>query len=185
MESHTEQRLRELMRGAQDGDRLAYDALLRQVADLVRGFARRRVREEEVEDIVQETLLAIHNHRHTFDPGRPFGPWMYAIARHRVLDAVRRRKHRAAREVFGERELEAWSGPEAHAETVGAAAVLKRALAQLSEAQREVIQLLKLEGYTVREISGRTGRSESLVKVTAHRGYRALRGLIAKDFHDE
>ncbi|HKP55798.1 MAG TPA: sigma-70 family RNA polymerase sigma factor [Polyangiales bacterium] len=182
LDPQTEQHLSELMRRAQQGERSAYAALLHQAARLVRGFVRRRVREEDVEDIVQDTLLAIHHHRHTFDPSRPFSPWMYAIARHRMLDALRRRKSRAAREVLGEVDVE-------HCEASEAAnslrAVLETALAQLSHAQREVIQLLKLEGYSVREISDKTGRSESLVKVTAHRGYHVLRKVIGHAFQDE
>lgn len=182
MDQQTEQRLSELMRRAQQGERSAYAALLREAARLVRAFVRKRVREEDVEDIVQDTLLAIHRHRHTFDPSRPFSPWMYAIARHRMLDALRRQRSRAAREVLGEVDVE-------HCDTTEAAnslhAVLQTALTQLSHAQREVIQLLKFEGFSVREISDQTGRSESLVKVTAHRGYHVLRKVIAHAFHDE
>jgi RNA polymerase sigma factor (sigma-70 family) len=174
--------LSELMRRAQDGDRNAYDALLREVARMVRGFARKRLREQEVEDVVQETLLSIHDRRHTFDPARPFGPWMYAIARHRVVDAVRKREQRAAREILGDLELAEFS---AHADASMPSGWLTLAFAQLSEAQREVIQLLKVEGYTVSEISDRTGRSESLVKITAHRGYNVLRRWMAHAFYDE
>ena len=182
MASHPDQHLSELMRRAQEGERGAYRALLQETAHLVRVFARKRVSEQDLEDVVQETLLSIHRHRHTFDPTRPFAPWMYGIARHRVLDAVRRRDRRASHELLGELDADDCSTPET---SDGLAALIQSALAQLSEPQREVIQLLKLEGYTVSEISGRTGRSESLVKITAHRGYKVLRSLIARAFDDQ
>jgi RNA polymerase sigma-70 factor (ECF subfamily) len=176
-----DQRQSELMRRAQHGDRQAYEALLIETASRVRAFVRRRVREaDQVEDIVQETLLSIHANRHTYDPERAYSPWMYAIAKHRMLDQLAKQRRRSAHESAGERveELEA---PIAD-EPTGFA---ERALALLSHAQREVIQLLKLEGYSVAEIALKTGRSETSVKVTAHRGYKQLRALLSGARDDE
>jgi RNA polymerase sigma-70 factor (ECF subfamily) len=169
-----------MMRSAQRGDRNAYEALLRELTPLVHGFVRRRVRRPEwVDDIVQETLLCIHRDRHTYDPCRQFGPWMYAIARHRLLDFAAKQRRRERNEVADGRDGQrvGQSGGAATPEHV--AGFLRQALALLSQRQREVIHMLKFEGRSVAEISKTTGLSESLVKVTAHRGYRSLRSLLA------
>jgi RNA polymerase sigma-70 factor (ECF subfamily) len=165
------------MRRAQDGDRRAYEALLTEVAALVRKFAGRRIRRPDwLEDVVQETLLCIHRDRHTWDPGRPFLPWMYAISRHRLLDFVEKQRRRGKTEVGGIAADVA--SEERTFERGAAAAVLRHALALLSLKQREIIRMLKLEELSVAEISRKTGLSQSSVKVTAHRGYKKLRALI-------
>src|SRR5262249_40693316 len=98
-----DQRLSELMRRAQDGDRRAYETLLIEVMALVRGFARRRLSQADWQDeVTQETLLSIHRDRHTYDPQRPFLPWMYAIARHRLLEFVERQRRRCRNEIPGQ-----------------------------------------------------------------------------------
>jgi len=139
---------------------------------------------------VQDVLLALHRHRHTYDPSRPVAPWLYAIARHRLLDAVKKRNRRARRELLDDTsrdgvprldELPAASVPAVH-EYAGH---LPRALEHLSSAQREVIELLKLDGYTIAEIAEKTGRTPSSVKVLAHRGYKLLRQLLGGPFRDD
>ncbi len=171
------------MRRAQAGDPLAYEALLVEVAALVRAFVRRRLRElDAVEDVVQETLLSIHRDRHTYDPERSFCPWMYAIARHRLLDFVAKRRRRSQTEVAGD---ERWEEAPAPAEPSGPSPFVRRVLALLSQKQREIIQLLKLEGWSVAEIAAKTGLSEGAVKITAHRGYQKIRRLIVRPDHDE
>lgn len=167
------------MRRAQDGDRRAYETLLIEVIALVRGFARSRLRHVDwLEDVAQETLLSIHRDRHTYDPARPFLPWMYAIARHRLLDFVAKQRRRGENEVPGEEGWEQMASEHTIVERGTAAGFLRQALALLSVKQREIIRLLKFEGFSVAEISRKTGLSESSVKVTAHRGYRNLRKLI-------
>lgn len=174
MDEHREQRLSRLMARAQDGDRQAYKALLQETAQLVRQFARRRL-PERADDVVQETLIALHRARHTYDPERPFGPWMYAIARNRVADAIRREQRRVRRELRAEvsQETDVTFGDRAFN-----ARILRRALSQLSESQRKIIELLKFEDYSVAEVAAQTGLSESAIKVSAHRGYRRLRALL-------
>jgi RNA polymerase sigma-70 factor (ECF subfamily) len=168
------------MRRAQDGDRRAYETLLLEVSGLVRSYVKRRLRaSDQTEDIVQDTLLSIHHHRHTYDPARPFGPWMYAIARHRLLDQIARNKRRNETELVAE----AIAAPQPRVEN--SPGFVDRALAQLSNTQREIIHLLKVEGYTVPEISRKTGMSESSVKITAHRGYNKLRKLIVRSADEE
>ena len=171
-------RLSSLMARAQDGDREAYATLLAEVATLLEQFARRRVRQPDArEEIVQETLLAIHRDRHTYDPIRPFRPWMYAIARHRLIDHLDRQRRWRNTELLTHAGLE-----ELAQEEPGIAAhvsrALWRALSHLSHTQQQVIEMLKLEGCSVAEISQRTGLSVSTVKVTAHRGYKKLRALL-------
>lgn len=172
-------RLSELMRAAQDGDRLAYGTLLTEVAAAVRDFVRKRLPDvESQEEVVQDTLLCIHRDRHTYDPERPFRPWMYAITRHRLSDHLEKQRRRNQIEVLAEEETEVSVSAEASASDHRAQGILHHALAQLSKTQREIIQMLKLDGLSVTEISMRTGLTASNVKVTAHRGYKRLRALI-------
>jgi RNA polymerase sigma-70 factor (ECF subfamily) len=167
------------MRAAQDGDRLAYETLLTEVATIVRAFVRKRVQDVEgQEEVVQDTLLCIHRDRHTYDPDRPFRPWMYAITRHRLSDHLEKQRRRSQIEVLGDAEAEDPASPDARARGQRAPGILRHALAQLSKTQREIIQMLKLDGLSVAEISTRTGLTASTVKVTAHRGYKRLRALI-------
>ena len=186
MDSDEDQRLSALMRRAQCGDSIAYDALLVAVTAAVRGFVRRRLREADaVEDVVQEALLSIHRDRHTYDPERRFGPWMYAIAKHRLLDFVAKQRRRSETEVLGDEGWQDAPSDERLAEPIGPSPFVQRALALLSQKQREIIRLLKLEDWSVAEIAAKTGLSESAVKVTAHRGYRKIRKLIVRSAHDE
>lgn len=166
------------MARAQDGDRSAYATLLVEVATLLTRFARKRVRQPEArEEIVQDTLLAIHRDRHTYDPARPFQPWMYAIARHRLFDHLDRQRRWRNNELLTHAGLEELAQQEPGiADQLSSA--LRRALSSLSHTQQQVIEMLKLEGCTVAEISQRTGLSVSMVKVTAHRGYKKLRALL-------
>jgi RNA polymerase sigma-70 factor (ECF subfamily) len=173
------------MRRAQDGDRQAYESLLIEITAIVRSFVRRRIAHaDQVEDIVQETLLAIHRGRHTYDPKRPFQPWMYAIARHRLFDFVNRQRRRSTHEIAGEVGWQAASAAVA-IDSGSSLQFLQRALALLSSKQREIIQMLKLDGRSVAEIARETGLSESSVKVTAHRGYKHLRKVIVRSDDDE
>ena len=161
---------------AQDGDTQAYTDLLQEVSGLLRPhIAKNYPTLRDVEDVVQETLISVHKARHTYDPSRPFLPWLLAIARHRCLDHLRRVRRLAGREVSDETvlNLQAAPNPEvAAAESRDAAHAL---LGQLSDTQREVITLLKIDGLSVKDVAERTGFSESNVKVIASRGYARLR----------
>jgi RNA polymerase sigma factor (sigma-70 family) len=170
------------MRAAQDGDRLAYATLLTEVAAVVRGFVRKRLPDTDAqEEVVQDTLLAIHRDRHTYDPARPFRPWMFAIARHRLLDHLDRQRRRSRIEVLDDAEAVDPASSDAATRARRAPGLLRHALAQLSRTQREIIEMLKLDGLSVAEIATRTGMTASTVKVTAHRGYKRLRALIGDD----
>jgi RNA polymerase sigma-70 factor (ECF subfamily) len=164
-----------LLARAQQGDRRAYEAFLLEAVAVLRGFLTRRMRPLElVEDVLQETLLAIHRARHSYLPGRPVGPWLYAICEHRMADFHRRR-----------RRIERLEVPEADAPIpiVGEPPEQPRhsvieALGRLPGKQRRVIELLKLQALSVQEVAARIGMSESAVKVTAFRGYEAIRRMI-------
>lgn len=137
-----------------------------------------------IDDAVQETLLSVHRARHTFDPARPFAPWLYAIAHNRTIDVFRRERR------IGERE----QGTDVLPETVapaGRASVdidverVRAALAVLPHRQRDVIVGMKFEDESVREVGARLGLSDSAVKITAHRGYKVLRRLLGSSRHGD
>jgi RNA polymerase sigma-70 factor (ECF subfamily) len=172
-----EAELGRLMIASQQGDRQAYEALLARVAALVQAYVRRRVGDAAwVEDVVQECLIALHRARHTYDPARPFAPWLYAIVQNRLVDALRMLRRRLLRELQAEPMLE--KSTRAVQERDAMLSDVRRAVAGLPDNQRRVIELLKFEELSVREVAARLGMTETNVKVTAHRGYRALRQRI-------
>jgi RNA polymerase sigma-70 factor (ECF subfamily) len=166
------------MRLGQSGDQMAYASLLVLLTDVTRRFVRARVGNAMwLDDVIQETLLAVHGARHTYDATRPFAPWFYAIASSRFIDVLRREKRVAAREVSSDvlPELVPAGGASDHGVDVEA---IHAAVRSLPARQREVIEQLKFEERSVRDVAGRLKMSESAVKVTAHRGYRVLRRLL-------
>jgi RNA polymerase sigma factor (sigma-70 family) len=166
-----------LMIEAQNGDRLAYEQLLTRVAGVVQAFVRRRVGDAAwSDDVVQECLVALHRARHTYDAARPFAPWLYAIAQNRLVDALRVQRRRLLREIQPELAPEPAHRPVQERDALRAD--VRRAVAGLPDHQRQVIELLKFEELSVAEVAARLGMTESNVKVTAHRGYRALRRRI-------
>lgn len=170
---------RELMVAAQGGDAQAYAALLRELTPLLRAYFRRRLQSlpDEVEDLLQETLLAMHNSRHTYDAGQPLGRWAHAIARYKLVDLLRARAGREALHDPLDDE-----GAELLSEAEPAAAEARRdlrvLLQQLPDRQRLPIELVKIEGLSVADTARRTGLSESAVKVGVHRGLKRLAALI-------
>lgn len=174
MTPEQEGELGRLMVAAQGGDGAAYEDLLTRVAGLVQAFVRRRVGDASwSEDVVQECLVALHRARHTYDGSRPFAPWLYAIAQNRLVDGLRVQRRRLLREL--QPELAPEPGRRPPQERDALLGDVRRALARLPETQRQVIHMLKFEDLSVREIAQRLDMSEANVKVTAHRGYRALR----------
>ena len=124
------------------------------------------------EDAVQNVLLAIHEKRHTYDPVRPFGPWLAAIARYKWIDRLRALKAEASEPLDDNMSV-----PD-HGDAVIAGSTLRQLLTELTAAQAEAIRLVKLEGYSVEETSRATGQSVSLVKVNIHRGLKRLANNI-------
>lgn len=178
-----EQRLAALMRAAQTGDKGAYTELLRDVTSLAKDAVRRRFRflqPQDVEDLVQDILLSVHAARATYDPARPFLPWLMAIARNRMADGARRYARRAANEVPSEvgPETFASDGANTSAGGYGDAEALARAMTQLPDGQRQAVELTKLKEMSLKEAAAATGTSVGALKVAVHRGISALRKAL-------
>ncbi|RUX54966.1 sigma-70 family RNA polymerase sigma factor, partial [Mesorhizobium sp. M7A.F.Ca.CA.002.09.1.1] len=162
MSGKDEAELSRLMRAAIAGDERAYADFLHRIAALVRGFARRKIVQGGVdpEDVVQETLLAIHVKRHTWRQDAPVLPWVYAIARFKLIDAFRRRGRRI--EIDVDDIAETFAEPET--ETVSERDI-NRALDGLSPAQRSVVSAVSVEGRSIGETAAKFGISETAVRV--------------------
>ena len=173
-----EHRLRDLLVRGLAGDAAAYYAFLKDLSTHLRAFFRRRMSglPDEVEDLVQESLLAVHNQRHTYDPGQPLTAWVHAIAKYKLVDLLRRRANRDLRNdpLDDERDVLAHNDSEAAAAKLDVAKLLLR----LPARQRLPIIHMKLEGMSVVEAARVTGMSESAVKVGVHRGLKALAAMI-------
>jgi RNA polymerase sigma-70 factor, ECF subfamily len=168
-----------LMVRAQDGDRDAYRALLTQVTPYLRAMAARRFKQSgDAEDAVQDVLMTVHAIRHTYDPGRPFGPWLVAIANRRIIDRLRRQIRARSREVEFSHEHETFSPDAANLvfdDASADAAALHAAIAALTPDQRLAIDLLKLKEMSLKEAALASGRSVSALKVAVHRAIKSLR----------
>ena len=179
--SATEDRLRDLMVRGLAGDTAAYHVFLKELSAHLRAFLRKRLARlpDEVEDLVQETLLAVHNQRHTYEPGQPLTAWIHAIARYKLVDLLRRRAGREAMNDPLDDELAVFATSDADA--ADARRDVAKLLERLPDRQRRPIQLMKLEGLSVTEAARATGMSESAVKVGVHRGLKALAAMIKGD----
>lgn len=166
--------LQRLMVLAQGGDRSAYETLLKELAATVKTMARHQLPPDRVDDGVQNVLIAVHKARHTYDPSRPFLPWFRAIARHRLTDTFRR-VSRSTRRESARADISEVADPHDRVNANHDRAAVRAAVAELPEGQRRVVELLKLEQRSVREVAEILGMSESAVKVAAHRGYKRLR----------
>jgi len=166
-----EAQLAGLLRAAIAGDERAYAEFLERTASLVRGFARRKIVQGGVdpEDVVQETLLAIHVKRHTWMADAPVTPWVYAIARHKLIDAFRRRGRRI--EIELDDIAETIAQPET--DTVSPHEI-GRALDALAPGQRSVVSSISVEGRSIAETAQRLGMNETAVRVALHRGLAAI-----------
>lgn len=172
--------LKPLWLRAQSGDDDAYRQALERIAVRLRGYLRRRMQTlpDEVEDLVQETLLALHLQRGTQDPSVPVSAWVLAVARYKLVDRWRRRgRHDALHEPLDETHEAAFDPADA-ADQAHARQDLTGLLQTLPPAQRQAIVLTKLEGLSVTEAAQRTGASESAIKVQVHRGLKRLAALV-------
>jgi RNA polymerase sigma-70 factor (ECF subfamily) len=168
---------RRLMESAQNGDRDAFLTLMRDLGPQLTGFLRRRIADRhELEDVCQETLMAIYESRHTYEASRPVEPWIFAIARHVAASHYRRQiSSRALQELFDKI-------PEHLPETVESESAclvtFQQALGQLPPFQREAFLMTKIEGLSLREAAQRTGASVGTMKVRAHRAYGFLKKAL-------
>jgi RNA polymerase sigma-70 factor (ECF subfamily) len=168
-----------LMARAQDGDRAAYHRLLEEVAPYLRRFVVRRLGETgDIEDGIQDALLTLHAIRHTYDPARPFKPWLVAIANRRLFDRLRRQSRLSSREIPLTSEHETFAGPEANLEERADRRSLEEAIGELTPRQREAVRLLKLREMSLQEAKIATGQSIAALKVATHRALRHLRRLL-------
>jgi RNA polymerase sigma factor (sigma-70 family) len=171
----------QLMRAAQSGDRAAYERLLREVSPLIRALVRRHCSNRaDIEEMVQDTLLTVHRVRHTYDPGRPFCPWLAAIAWRRSIDALRRRIRVSRYETPEQGVYETFSDAAANSdlEDVRSAEEVQDLLQLLPPRQREALQSLKLQQMTLAEASAASGQSVAALKVNTHRALKTLRALL-------
>lgn len=154
-----------------NGDNAAHERLLRALAALLRSFFGRRLggAADDVEDLVQETLIAIHHRRATYDRSRPFTAWAYAIARYKMIDHFRRCRIQVP--VEGLEDLLVAEGFE---DAVGARLDVDRLLGGISAKQAKVIRATKVDGLSIAEAAESAGISEADVKVSVHRGLKAL-----------
>jgi RNA polymerase sigma-70 factor, ECF subfamily len=164
--------LETLMTLYQKGDLAAATALINSISPrLYRFFVARAVSRAEADDLLQETWLRIHKVRHTYRPGEPAIAWFYAIARHVRVDHYRK----AMRTTIRESELDGISEPAASAQPGGDREELEALLAPLSSGEREVVEMLKVEGLSLEEVARATSSTVGSVKQKVHRAYKKLR----------
>lgn len=173
------------MRAALAGDAAAYQRLLTALVPFLRkvclrACARAGLSASDAEDAVQETLLAIHLKRHTWDPAQPLAPWLAAIARNKMIDAARRRGRRAETDIADFEDVLA-----APAEADGFDRELDRQgalrlLDQLSPKQREAIEAVSIRGESLRDAAKSLGVTEGALRVSVHRGLKALAALYQR-----
>ena len=165
--------LARLMAAAQDGDKAATNVLLCEAGLWLERYFRRRVPPHSIDDLVQDVLIAFYTKRATWDPSRPFLPWLAAIARYRWVDHLRRvYKHE------GQELMDGDAAQDSEEDVVMARVSLDRLFALLPKRQAEAIELVKISGLSIRDAAEKTGQSESLVKVNIHRGLRKLAALV-------
>lgn len=160
------------MRAALVGDQNAYRLLLSDLRPWLTAYFRKRVHQNAVEDLVQDTLMSLHGKRQTFDPKYPFGPWIAAIARHRWID------HMRATLKYVETEIDQDFPSQEHQRDECARHDVKTLLKLIPPAQAEVIEMVKLREMSVEEVSQKTGHSPSNVKIMVHRGMKKMMAVV-------
>jgi RNA polymerase sigma-70 factor, ECF subfamily len=167
---------RELMIKGLAGDGGAHSALLKMIAVRLRVWFRYKLPDREAaEDLVQETLIAVHTKRHTWDPAYPLTPWVLAIARYRMIDHFRKLKRTpGGADIDDFADFLFLEGDSESAEAKTAKSDVDRLLAGLPQKQRDAIRLIRIEEVSVRDAAQRLGISESDVKISVHRGLKAL-----------
>ena len=163
------------MRQALAGDGAAYHSLLKAVTPVLRAAARRGLARagqpvDQSEDIVQEILLAVHLKRHTWDVEAPFAPWLFAIARNKLIDALRRR----GRRIFVSIDDFAETIPDKPAAETASASEVAAHLQSLPSRQREVLQAIAVDSASIKDTAAKFAMSEGAVRVALHRGLSAL-----------
>ena len=172
-----EQQLKRWMTESLAGDQRSYRLLLEESARMLSDYFRSRIyRQDNRDDLIQETLLSLHRARSTYNPSLPYSNWMYSIAYRRYIDYVRKQSRIDRMEVPGETILPLIANHEKEYpdDLVDREAVL-RAIQDLPERQREIVRLLKIDGFSVKEAASILDMSETALKVAAHRAYKKIR----------
>ena len=164
-----------LMGRAQAGDKPAYRALLSRCQTWLTAYFRRRLPPDDISDMVQEVLMALHAKRASWSPDRPFLPWLAAIARYRWVDHLRSHYRRMADQAD---MADADCSDAGAADAVLARVSLDRLMARLAPRQADALTLVKLDGLSVAEAAQRCGQSEASIKTNVHRAIRRLGALI-------
>lgn len=172
VQGNREAELAELLRAAIAGDEKAYAQFLHAASMLVRGAIRRKAGQGsvDIEDVVQETLLAIHMKRHTWRIDAPVLPWLYTIARYKLIDAWRRKGRRIEVDIADFAE----TLPSEETTDAGNERDVSRALDSLPEGQRGVVQSISVDGLSITETAQKLDMNEGAVRVALHRGLKAL-----------
>lgn len=174
----SEEQLRAMMIGGLGGDADAHAAVLAALVPVLRSFYRRRIRgaDDDIEDLVQETLIAVHTRRATYDRNRPFTVWLFAIARYKMIDHFRRRRRLYPIEGLGDILI-----AEGFEDATAAGIDLTSLLESLPAKQAKAIWDTQIDGLSVSEAakSGRMGKSD--VKVSTHRGLKTLMARVRGD----
>jgi RNA polymerase sigma-70 factor (ECF subfamily) len=182
-ENTKEVALRALMIAGLKGDTTAYRALLSGLSGHLRAYYRSKLVRagrgpEETEDLVQEALIAVHTRRHTYDPTQLLTPWVYAIARYKLIDHLRQSRSTLANvPIEDSSEIEGVDGEPAMESNLD----LNKLLARLPDKVRLAIQYVKIEGLSVVEAAARCGISESAIKTNVHRGLKELSAVISQE----
>lgn len=163
------------MRSAIGGDEVAYRRLLTELTRTLRPIVRRGISGisaagGEVEDVVQEVILAIHLKRHTWDQSKPLGPWLMAVARNKMIDDLRRRGRRAEVPIDNLLDQLEMGG---HEDAIHAYDV-NRVLERLTGKSRDIVQAITIDGHSARDVADRLGMTEVAVRVSLHRSLKAL-----------
>jgi len=174
------------MRAVQAGDGQAYAALLRTITPRLRQIIRNQqqfLQPADIEDLVQEVLLSVHAVRATYDPERPFLPWLMAITQNRLADSARRYARRAAHEVQTETLPVTFSEDMANSQsgTYGDSEALRQAIQALPRGQRQAIEMLKLREMSLKEAAASSGLTIGALKISVHRAVIALRKALKKE----
>ena len=181
----TDRRRAAWMVAAQAGDRAAYETLLRDCIPFIQRVARGQgIRPDYIDDVVQETLLTVHQARQTYDPSRSFTAWLRTIAQRRAIDGLRRGGRNQNREIYAplayENHSDQGGDPEEAAFQIDHTEVLNLAVKRLSTRQREAVEHLALLGQSLAQAAAATGRSTGSLRVNWHRALKTLRAQLGK-----
>jgi RNA polymerase sigma-70 factor (ECF subfamily) len=169
----------EWMRLTLAGDKEAYKQLLTALRPWLTGFFAKRVPNAAVEDLVQETMITLHEKRHTYDPGQPFMPWLATVAKHRWVDYMRKVYRRMEISLDDDLDIQVFDAD------ITVNRDVMRLLQQIPAAQAEVIDLVKLKEMSIEQAARKTGHSTSSIKVMIHRGLKRLSVIAREEKNDE